>query len=986
MPAKPIASRRSKISPCLGLLICAIPAALSSAGRLHAADQPSGRARGAAGYGALPLAFEPNRGQSDPAVRFVAHGEGYSLILTDSEAVLALRKSVACAHGKIGSQLKTQSCVANHDLLRMKITGTRNTKAAKIYAEAALPGRVNYFIGNDPAKWLTDLPTWAKVRYAGIYPGVDMVYHGNQRQLEYDFVLAPGADASRIRLRFAGAQKLSLDLGGNLIAKTTGGEVTLDKPVIYQDVPGTRRAIDGEFALLSPDTVGFRLGSYDHRRPLVIDPVLVYGTYLGGSSNDSANAIAVDSEGSAYLTGSTSSVNFPTVDALQRTDPNSKTQVVFVTKLAPSGSSLAYSTYLGGATSNGDSGNGIAVDSTGAAYIAGYTFASDFPTKDPIQSSNKAYSAKNGGSNAFVAKLTPSGSELAFSTYLGGSASDSGSAIALDNDRNVYLTGSANSGDFPLVNPVQAQNNSAGNGTNAFLTKIDPSGSTIIYSTYLGGSGNFYIFQDTANDSYPYPAGDFGNGVAVNSQGEAIVSGTTYSLDFPVSNAFQPQNNAQFLVGLDDVPGNDANLFVTKYKADGSGYIFSTYLGGSGFGWQCGTQNGGIGDTGGPVAVDGKGDIYVTGAARSSDFPTTSTLTISKFSGVTAGNSGGAGQVSDTNSFVTALKSDGSGLLFSTFLGGPAPDQCSAEDWSNGCPYTPCEPGNGEEAAVEYDGDSGNGIAVGENGVVYVTGSTGSSSFPVKSPFQSVNNAANAIGQNAFLAAINPAAKSPLVYSTYYGGNTYDSASGVAVDAHGNPYISGQTSSPNLPVSYGAYDTKLKGSSDAFVAKFALKSLDIAPTITWTAPASIPYGTALGAKQLDARANVKGTFVYLPKAGSVLGFGEHTLSVTFKPFDNSIYADATKTVKIAVKKATLTVTAEDQTMKQGAAVPALTYKIKGFVNRDTQKTATSGKPKLTTTATSKSAPGKYPIKATDGTLAAKDYTFTFEDGTLTILK
>jgi hypothetical protein len=453
-----------------------------------------------------------------------------------------------------------------------------------------------------------------------------------------------------------------------------------------------------------------------------------------------------------------------------------------------------------------------------------------------------------------------------------------------------------------------------------------------------------------------------------------------------VSHAFQLQNNAQFLVGLDDVPGNDANLFVTKYKADGSGYIFSTYLGGSGFSWQCGTQNGGIGDTGGPVAVDGSGNIYVTGAARSSDFPTTPAITISKFSGVTAGNSGGVGQVSDTNSFVTALKSDGSSLLFSTFLGGPAPDECSAEDWSNGCPYTPCEPGNGPEAAVEGDGDSGNGIAVGARGVVYVTGSTGSSSFPVKNPFQSVNRAANAISQNAFLTAIDPAAKPPLLYSTYYGGNTYDSAFGVAVDAHGDAYIAGQTSSPNLPVTYDAYHAKLKGPSDAFVARFAFKALEIAPTINWTAPAPITYGTALGPKQLDARANVNGKFVYSHKAGSVLGSGEHALSVTFKPYESSVYAAVTKTVEITVKKARLTVTAENQTVKQGQAVPPLTYKIAGFVNADTAKSATIGKPRLTTTATSKSAPGKYVIKVTDGTLAAKNYTFTFEDGTLTISK
>jgi hypothetical protein len=372
-----------------------------------------------------------------------------------------------------------------------------------------MSGKSNYFIGNDAKKWHTNVPRYAKVKYTGVYSGIDLVYYGNQQQLEYDFVVAPGADPRRIQLGISGARRISCNEDGNLVLTMDEGEILWHKPVVYQKHGGTRQEIATHYAINAKNRVRFEVGDYDSRRPLFIDP-LIYSTYLGGSAYDYGSGIAVDGAGHAYVTGWTTSANFPTMNPLQ---PASGGLYVFVAKLNPAGSALVYSTYLGGGA---DEGGGIAVDSSGNAYVTGLTESTDFPTMNPLQPSF------GGVSDAFVAKLNPTGSALVYSTYLGGSGIDNGTGISVDNSGNAYVTGYTFSANFPLMNPLQATPGGGGYG-DAFVAKLDSTGSALVYSTYLGGSGD-----------------DYGAGIAVDSPGNAYVTGSTDSNDFPTMNPLQP--------------------------------------------------------------------------------------------------------------------------------------------------------------------------------------------------------------------------------------------------------------------------------------------------------------------------------------------------------------------------------------------------------------------------------------------------------------
>ena len=358
-------------------------------------------------YGKLPLSFEANQGQSDARVKFLSRGSGYTLFLTSSEAVLLLQKGAPSGgdkqHGRAridepvppqnlnrGEDARTKSAV-----LRIRLVGAN--PAPQLTGFDELSGKANYFIGNDPKKWRTDVPTYAKVKYHAVYPGVDLVYYGNQRQLEHDFIVAPGADPSAITLHLEGAKKLSLDSHGDLVLKTQNGEIRLQKPVIYQEVDGVRQEIAGGYRLEGKNRVGFEVATYDVTKALVVDPTLVYSTYLGGSSIDTAYGIAVDSAGNAYVTGYTFSTNLPTKNPFQKAKAGNYD--AFVTKLSPTGSALVYSTYLGG--SGTDYAYGIALDSARNAYVTGTTKSTNFPTKNPFQ---RTYAGSN---DAFVTKISP---------------------------------------------------------------------------------------------------------------------------------------------------------------------------------------------------------------------------------------------------------------------------------------------------------------------------------------------------------------------------------------------------------------------------------------------------------------------------------------------------------------------------------------------------------------------------------------------------
>jgi hypothetical protein len=698
-------------------------------------------------YGKLPLAFEANRGQTDTQVKFLSRTAAYSLFLTGDEAVLELRGNQVNANRTMAGTGRAPSSSGSKPggVLRMKL---RNANpAAKVSGLEELAGTTNYFIGNDPAKWRTQVPNYAKVKYEGVYSGIDLVYYGNQRQLEYDFIVASGADPRRIEFDISGAKRIRRDEHGDLVLKMKMGddEIRWHKPVVYQEKDGTRHEIAARYAITDKNRVGFEVAKYDSSRPLYIDP-LIYSTYLGGSSYDEGYGIAVDNAGNAYVTGFTGSTNFPTMNPLQ--PANSGGNDAFVAKINPAGSALVYSTYLGGG--GGDIGTGIAVDGAGNAYVTGATDSTDFPTKNPLQA---IYGG--GGGDAFVAKLDPTGSALIYSTYLGGSAGDYGNGIALDSGGNAYIVGGTGSADFPTKNPLQATY--GGGSGDAFLAKINAAGTALVYSTYLGGSGD-----------------DFGNAIAVDSTDHAYITGSTTGF-FPIKNSLQVTYG-----------GGSSDAFVAKITATGSGLVYSTYMGGKGQ------------DQGNGIAVDSARNAYVTGETFSTDFPTTpgTFQTVCAFACV----------------FVTKISAfnalTGLHLVYSTYLGGS-------------------------------ESQSGNGIAVDSEGGAYVTGVTTSSNFPLKNALLSHN--CNCY--DVFVSKLNPPG-SALLFSTYMGGGGWDQGNGIAVDSAGNACVTGFTAGNFFPINHRALQLTYGGGLfDAFVAKIDVRT----PTVTTISSSLNPstYGQAV---------------------------------------------------------------------------------------------------------------------------------------------
>jgi Bacterial Ig-like domain (group 3)/Beta-propeller repeat len=704
------------------------PGIVSSTG----ASQPDPKAQATVldSYGKLPLSFEANRGQADAQVKFLSRTGAYTLFLTADEAVLTWRApsgateqaaekrrfvsgyrfSDTRSSSKSGTPLGAGPWAVStpatksktNSVLRMKL---RNANpAARVTGMEELAGASNYFIGNDPTKWRTNVPTYAKVKCEGIYSGIDLVYYGNQRQLEYDFIVAPGADPRRIAFDVHGAKRIRRDAHGDLVFKVGENEIRWHKPAVYQEKDGAKQEIAARYAISDANRLGFEVSDYDASRPLYIDP-LIYSTYLGGSGYDAGYGIAVDSAGNAYVTGGTSSTDFPTMNPLQ--PANGGAYDVFVSKINPSGSTLVYSTYLGG--SSGDIGYGIAVDSAGDAYVVGQTASPDFPTVNPLQPTF------GGVGDAFVAKINATGSGLVYSTYLGGNNVDSGNSIAVDSAGNAYVTGSATSTDFPTT-PGAFQtvcNNHCGGG-DAYVAKITPTGSALAYSTLLGGNsteysqsiavdsaGNAYIVGFTDSTDFPTTPGafqrvcnhgsgcgdafvaklnptgsalvystylggsrlDYGNGIAVDGTGNAYVTGYTTSTDFPIMNPFQATKRGR------------GDVFVAKLNPTGSALVYSTYLGRAG------------NDFGSAVAVDNAGNAYIAGGTHSGFFPTKNPLQAK----------GGS-----YDGFVAKLNPPGSALVFSTFLGGSGDDSVGS-------------------------------IAVDSTGNAYVTGRTSSTNFPVTS-------------------------------------------------------------------------------------------------------------------------------------------------------------------------------------------------------------------------------------------------------------
>jgi hypothetical protein len=661
-------------------------------------------------YVQLPLAFEANEGQRDSGVRFVSKGNGYSLFLTTAEAVFLLNKPAP--RTKTKGALRELSVAAKRvdsTVVKMKLVGADDNPRTVGLDE--LPGKSNYFIGNDPAKWKTDIPNYSKVKYEQVYQGVDMVYYGQQRQLEYDFVVSPGVDPNVIRQRFEGARGLRIDRNGDLLIASDGGELRMHKPFVYQITETGKQEISSRYQLRRNKEVTYVLGKYDENKALIIDPSLSYSTYLGGGNGDQeADDIVVDGSGNVYVTGFTGATNFPVVNPLQGTNAGSGD--IFVTKINAAGSAILYSTYIGGADSEG--GSSIALTASGEIVVAGTTPSTNFPTFNALQTS------LSGQTDAYVLKLNASGNAFIYSTYLGGNHfnnTEVANEVAVDSNGNAYVIGKTPSSDFPVANAFQATKDPAP-GEDGFLSVINSSGSAFIYSTYLGGndfddaegifvdsSGNAYVVGLTYSSNFPTTAGvyqsakngpndafitkfnstgslvfstylggseaDGANTIAVDASG-IYVGGGTGSTDFPVLNPYQSTHAA----------GTTDDVFITKLNSSATSLIFSTYLGGDDY------------DIIDDLAVDESGAVFITGNTFSKNYP--------RQSAIQQTHGGGFRDV-----FVSKLEETGSALLFSTYLGGISEDM-------------------------------GLGIAI-DNSGAYICGLTGGA-FPVQNPIMPHNS------------------------------------------------------------------------------------------------------------------------------------------------------------------------------------------------------------------------------------------------------
>jgi hypothetical protein len=865
-----------------GVLVAYAALTLLGAGGVSGQQQDGSRPTSAAmagEYGALPLSFEVNKGQSDERVKFMARGKGYGLFLTAQEAVLSLhggrpkdflrrliqnpvRQGIS-THGN-GSFARPVTFAeggeptnagGDRDVLRLQLEHA--TPRTQPVGFDELPGVANYFIGNDPAAWHSNIATYSKVRYASVYKGVDLVYYGTQGQLEYDFVVAPGASASPIHMHFDGAKTLALTAAGDLTIAADHGSVIFKRPVVYQTINGRRTAVDGRFKLLAGNTIGFSVGRYDHGHPLVIDPVLAYSTYFGGTTVDFVTSVAAGSDGSAYVTGLTLSEDFPlTSGAFQAINYASNANDVttaFISKFNPSGTALLYSTYIGGNAvsgtlyNQGDYGKSIAVDSSGDAFVAGYTYSVNFPVTNGAYQTGARQQAHS--ATGFVTKLNPAGTGLIYSTYLGGNIFDEPTAMTIDSAGNAYISGVTYSTDFPTTSGViQTVNKSANtSNTNQFVSKLNPTGTALVYSTYLGGGSNVNS-----------PIGDlfYTNPIVVDSSGNAYVAAFTSSGNFPVTaGAYQTTNHGGFSATL------------SKLNPTATALIYSTYLGGSADTYSQG------------LAVDASGNAYVGGFTSSTDFPVTSGAfqTTNKATVYTSNN---GNNPSDTNGFVTKINPTGSALIYSTYLGG---------------------------TAGPWGGDQVYSLALDSAGDVYVAGSVTSDDFPVTSnAFQSTNKGAThccdytTYDTNAFLAEFNPSGTA-LLYSTYFGGSGQqnpegagpvngDGADDIALSSTGELFMVGFTGSSNFPTTADAFDTVYHSAQNmGFVAAFNFGT---------------PVSTAATSTTLVASGNpvVPGTSVtFTATVAPVSGSGTPTGTVTF-----SVDEAAVATVTLASGKATYT--------------------------------------------------------------------------------
>ena len=721
----------------------------------------------AGSFGNLPLYFEAN----SPA-RFLALGRDAQFSIAATEAQLVLNKSGATR------------------TVQMQFTGAN--PQSQIHGDGGLAGKISHLTGSDPAQWRGGVPTFARVQVEEIYPGINLVYYGNQQRLEYDFTVAAGANPGAIAIHFTGADKISVNARGELVLKLGSGEMLQPRPVIYQNLAGGRQEISGGYKMLDDQSVAFNVGNYDHALPLVIDPVLAYSTFFGGTLEDTGWAIAVDAaDGSVFVVGQTLSkmaiskanyqgdftkgAPFSTPGAAQEDFAGGKfIGDGFVARFDNTGTNLLYLTYLGG--SKDDFISSVVVDAAGNAFVTGFTDSPDFPTKNALYPTihgvlNKRSKVYPG--DAFVAELDASGSNLVYSTYLGGSELDAANGIALDLAGNVYVTGTTSSTNYPLLNPIAFRLIGSTNlvlnrlvGTNtAFVTKLSPGGSNLVYSTLLGG--NTY---------------DVAEGIAVDAAGSAVVAGFTISTNFPTTNAISADLNAGGNKKNSDYQGKNGvrtiayDGFVSKLSPAGNSLIYSTFLGS--------TNN----DVAYKIACDPAGSAFVTGYTASPEFPYTVTNIPGFYSIVASNKNGNANSVNgDADAFLTKFFPDGT-LAYSAMFGGKK-------------------------------SDIGYGVGVDALGDAFVVGTTFSKDFPTNHTDSALSDKLHG-NSDVFVVALNFDA-SAVRYSGYLGGKNNENGYGIAVDAAGNAFITGQTTSKEFMIT-NAFQPFRNGKNDAILSKISL--------------------------------------------------------------------------------------------------------------------------------------------------------------------
>jgi hypothetical protein len=670
-----------------GLLFIALSSVfVTPAATVRSARTATKEAKAVSGYGQLPLSFEENRGQTDSGVRYLSRGGGYTLFLTNRDAVLSL--------SNVDANRQSLSTT-----IRMRFAGS--SAQPGVNGSEPQPGRSNYLSGSDSSKWQTGIRHFGRVTYEGIYPGVDAVYYGNQRQLEYDLILAPGADAKQIRLEFDGLSGMRIDRAGNLLLKTALGDLQQVRPVVYQMIDGRRNTVAARYTIHG-DQVGFEIARYDRRKPLVIDPVLQWSTFLGGSGLDVANGIAVDSNNSAYVVGYTASADFLEASRVLGVLRSGATDA-FILKYAVNGASLLYSTFIAG--SGNDQALGVAVDLTGAAYICGLTDSIDFPLVTPNQNQF------NGAQDGFVLKLRPAGDALAFSSYVGGFGTDVVNDIKLDADNNVVFAGSTNS-------------------TNIFPTGFYSGGLSDAFAAKLNATGIGYVWTRMLGST----KADYANAVAVDSTGAVYVTGRTNGFSFPVTSGVMQGSIAV-------VDAYDA--FVTKIGTGGA-LEYSTFLGGSAY------------DEGASIGVDATFNAYVFGVTDSGNFPTTAPVQVGNAGNrdafLTKINPTGTARVYSTYLGGSGTESAGRMAVNATtgtaYLTGATnstnfPNVNAVQLVNNGLNDVFIVEMNAAGSALTsstYVGgasdDVGKAIAIDASNNLYVAGSTTSFNFPVLTPAQ----------------------------------------------------------------------------------------------------------------------------------------------------------------------------------------------------------------------------------------------------------